>query len=643
VIGCDASPASRKRRLEVDCAVAEALLERAARGAGPECTVTAQRGREALNLLEESALPTAVFTIANRTAQLVNAAWRALFGTRDAYTAIPGVDEIGRTGSTLHHAKLALDLGSPAYVAATLRASRNELGATTSVIVVCVDITDEVIARELAVDADALVWSGPLGRDADYFNQRWSRYVGPGVTWLRAIHPDDASKCANGLAWAVRERGATDIEARVVRTNGEFRWHRIRLAISGAGTRWTGTAIDIHDAHNATVERNALLALERVARADAEEANRLKDQFIAAVSHELRTPLTTIVLWEAVLRNEAADSALRAQALEVIRQSVLVQSRVVGDMLDISRAISGKLYVDLRPVDIEHVVRAAFESIAPVALDKHVTLDRRGLLVGGHVHGDAVRLRQVLDNLLSNAVKFTEPGGRITVSASRRGRSIVIEVEDTGCGITPEFLPRLFEPFSQTDDPSTRVAGGLGLGLAIAKRLVELHGGTLVASSAGAGLGATLTVTLPEATAAGATPALIRRTPVLGRMRVLVIDDDHRVLEALAVLLDRAGAEVETAESAAVGRARIERRAPEAVVCDIAMPGEDGYSFISRLRASGNDVVAIALTAHATEADARRALAAGFDCHLAKPIDIERLVANIDQLVIAHRGAARAP
>jgi signal transduction histidine kinase/ActR/RegA family two-component response regulator len=644
MIGGDASPASRQHRLDVDCALAEVLLERVTPDSRPESEATAQRRREALNLIEQSELPTAVFTIANRTSRLVNAAWRALFGTRDAYTAIPGVDDTGRTGSTVHHAKLALDRdGRPAYVAATLRASRNELGATMCVIVVCVDITDEVVARELAVGADALAWSGPLACDADYFNQRWSRYAGPGVSFRQVIHPDDASKCSTGLAWAVRERGSTDVEVRVRRTDGDFRWHRIRFAISATGKRWTATAIDIHDARNATGERNALLALERAARADAEEANRLKDQFLAAVSHELRTPLTTIALWAAVLRNEASDSALRDRALEVIQQSVLVQSRVVGDMLDISRAINGKLYVDLRPVDVEHVVCAAFESIAPVALEKHIALDRRGLLVGGEVQGDVVRLRQVLDNLLSNAVKFTEPGGRVTVTASRRGRSIVIEVEDTGCGITPEFLPRLFEPFSQMDDPATRTSGGLGLGLAIAKRLVELHGGTLVASSQGLGCGAMLILTLPEAAARRTTLALVPRTPMLDHMRVLVIDDDHRVREALALLLDRAGAEVETAESAEVGRTRIAHRAPEAVVCDIAMPGEDGYSFISRLRSSGNDVVVIALTAHATEADAGRALAAGFDCHLAKPVDFERLVENIDQLVVAHREAARAP
>ena len=640
----DVSAASRKHRLDVDCAIADALLERSAHEEKPGPAANARPSLEAMTLLEESTLPIAVFEVATRKPRLINAAWRGLFGARDAYSAIPGVDEAGRGRSMFHHAELALDLaGRPTYLAATLRASRNELDTSACVIVVCADITDEVIARELAVDADALVWSGPLGCDADYFNQRWLAYVASDGDWQHSIHPDDAARCTKGLAWAVHERGSIEIEARIRRADGEFRWHRIGLAIANAGPRWTGTASDVHDARNATAERNALVALERAARADAEQANHLKDQFLAAVSHELRTPLTTMVLWEAILRDEAADGTLRARALEAIRQCVLVQSRLVGDLLDISRAKSGKLYVDLRTVDIEHLVGEALETIVPLALAKQIALDRRGTLDGGEVHGDAVRLRQVLDNLLTNAVKFTERGGRVTVTVSRRGRSIVIEVEDTGCGIVPELLPRLFEPFTQSHDASTHSDGGLGLGLAIAKRLVELHGGTLVASSQGTGRGATLTVALPAAVVPGVTPVVVRRTPALQRMRVLVIDDDQRVREALGVLLDRAGAEVETADSAEMGRARIARRAPEAVVCDIAMPGEDGYAFIARLRSSGCDVVAIALTAHATEADVGRALAAGFDRHLAKPIDFERLVANIDELVVAHRAAATAP
>jgi CheY-like chemotaxis protein/anti-sigma regulatory factor (Ser/Thr protein kinase) len=344
-----------------------------------------------------------------------------------------------------------------------------------------------------------------------------------------------------------------------------------------------------------------------------------------------------MVLWEGILRDEASDAALRRRALDAIKQSLVAQSRVVGDLLDISRAAAGKLRVDFREVDIEKVVCEAVDAIAPSAHAQQIELRLRGTTAGALVSGDAARLRQVLDNLLVNAVKFTDAGGRITVSVSSRGRSIAVEIADTGSGIAPELMPHLFDPFSQGDNTPARMDSGLGLGLAIARRLVELHRGTLAASSDGPGRGATLRIVLPTAVAATKVPSLVARAPDLVRTCVLVIDDDQRVREALAHLLARSGAVVETAESARVGRERIAHRAPEAVVCDIAMPGEDGYSFIRGLRASGSDVAAIALTARASESDVAEALAAGFDRHLAKPIDFERLLENLDELVVARR------
>lgn len=632
--------ASRQRVLDRACRLANALLERSTLDTGAVRVEPAWRRREALELFEELAMPTVVVDIANRTTRLANAAWRALFGAHGAYEVLAGVDGAGRGRLAVHVAELVLDLGGrPAYGAATLLASRDGDGATTCVIVVCEDITDEVIARELAVDADALVWSAPLAGDPDYYNRRWSTYSASRPAWQRPIHRDDLTRCIQGLAEVIRKYGATELEARLRRADGRYRWHRLRFA--SAASRWFATAIDVHDAHEATAAHQELIAREAAARASAEEANRLKDRFLATVSHELRTPLTTMVLWEGVLRDDHVDPVLRARALEAIRQSVVVQSRVVGDLLDISRAISGKLYVDLRAVDVDQLVSDALAAIAPVATARSIALDRRGSAAGSEVRGDAVRLRQVLDNLLTNAVKFTEPGGRVTVIVTRRGRSIVIDVEDTGRGIAAEFLPRLFEPFSQIDDATTRSAGGLGLGLAIASRLVELHGGTLVASSRGPRRGATLTVTLPAVAASSASPPLVAPAHRLERVRVLVIDDDPRVREALSVLLERAGALVDTADSAESGRAWIARSAPDAVVCDIAMPVEDGYSFIRGLRASGNAIAAIALTAHAGEHDVALALAAGFDRHLAKPIDVNRLVANIAELV-ARRSAERS-
>jgi signal transduction histidine kinase/CheY-like chemotaxis protein len=628
----------RERRLDVACRLTDALL-----GVGP-----APGRREVLDIVEDWELPTAVFDVANGTPRLANAAWRALFGTRDAYAGIAGIagiDEVSRTGVATHLVELALELeGRPVYCAATLRPSRDELGATTCVIVVCTDITDEVVARQLAVHADALAWSARCEGHADYVNLRWSTYTKSGSDWRHAIHPGDVEKCNNALVWAVRERGSADIEARVRRADGEYRWHAVRFSLASSGSRWFGTAIDIHDTRHAAAERNELLARERAARADAERANRLKDQFLATVSHELRAPLTAMVLWGGILRDDSVAPELRAKAHDAIQQSAEVQARVVGDLLDVARAIAGKLHIDIRTVEVEQLVRGALDAITPAALAKQIVLDRRGTLVGGELLGDAVRLRQVLVNLLANAVKFSEPGGRVTIGVSRRARSITIEVEDRGRGIAPELLPHLFEPFNHAGDSSRHGEGGLGLGLAIAKQLVELHRGTIVASSDGPGHGTTLTVVLPAVASRRAAPASHRvgYAPGLDHARVLVIDDDPRVREALAVLLDRAGAVVDTADSAAMARVRIADCPPDALVCDIAMPVEDGYSFIRGLRGSGGDIAAIALTAHATETDVSRSLAAGFDRHLAKPVEFERLVASIAELVGARREPSRS-
>jgi signal transduction histidine kinase/CheY-like chemotaxis protein len=620
----------RESRLGVACRLTDVMI-----GVGSE---------RALNLVEEWHLPTAVLDVARRAAPLVNNAWRALFGTRDAYTAFERVDEVARTRDTVHLAEAPLDLGGrPAHVAVTLHPSCDTDGAaTTSVIVVCIDITDEVCARRLGVDADALVWSGPLDNDPDYFNHRWSAYIGRDSAWQHAVHALDVLKCSEALRWATRERGSIDVEARIARANGDWRWHRVRFEVDGSA-RWFGTAVDIHDARNAAAERNDLLAREREARADAEQANRLKDQFLGVVSHELRAPLTTMVLWENILRDDANNLALRTKALDAIRQSAQLQSRVVGDLLDVSRAIAGKLHIDLRPIELERVVGVAIEEITPSAVEKQIVLERRGDLTGVSVQADAVRLRQVLGNVLSNAVKFTGRGGRVTISLSRRGRSVVIEVADSGVGIEAEVLPRLFEAFSQTDDSTMSRGTGLGIGLAIAKQLVELHHGTIAATSAGPGSGTMLTIVLPVSAEVATSPSGLTRDMPRGldltHTRVLVVDDDPRVRDALALLLGRAGAIVETAGSAELARARISGRAPHVLVCDIAMPIEDGYSLISGLRAGGSDVPAIALTAYATATDVERALAAGFDRHVAKPVDIETLVAIIDELTRAPSGA----
>jgi signal transduction histidine kinase/CheY-like chemotaxis protein len=448
------------------------------------------------------------------------------------------------------------------------------------------------------------------------------------VTWQQRIHHDDLTRCVQALGEATRTRTTVEIEARLY-DRDEPRWHRVVFALSGG--RWFASAVDIHAARTTNAERAELLVTALAARADAELANRHKDQFLAAVSHELRTPLTTMLLWERVLRDAGSDPAAREQALDAIHDSAVAQSRLVGDLLDISRAISGKLRVDLRSIDVTRLVAEALAAVATIAAARGISIISPDVMRAVLVCGDGFRVRQILDNLLSNALKFTQRGGAVGVSIVVRSRQVRISITDTGRGIAAAFLERIFDPFSQSDDALTRASSGTGLGLAISKQLVELQHGTLTVSSRGHNLGSTFSVTLPAAGRAS-SPTVASHVQSLGKVRILVVDDDCRVLDALKLLLGRAGAVVVTAQSTDDAKLRLAEQLPDVLLCDIAMPGEDGYSLIASLRASGVAVPAIALTAHAMEADAARAIAAGFDVHLAKPVDFDRLVGCISSL-----------
>ncbi|CAN5350328.1 hypothetical protein BH11MYX1_BH11MYX1_44570 [soil metagenome] len=379
----------------------------------------------------------------------------------------------------------------------------------------------------------------------------------------------------------------------------------------------------------------AQLGVERAARIRAEQASAMKDRFLAAVSHELRAPITTILLWERVLRDPNSSSLLLDRAIDAIHQSTETRVRLVAELLDVSRAISGKLHIECVPVDLDRVLYDAILAIRILATTKHIVLERHGEARCGSVMGDAGRLRQILDNLLANAVNFTTGPGRVLVATSREADTVTIDIADSGRGIVAAFLPRIFEPFSQLEDVMTRKAGGLRLGLAISLELATLHRGTLTARSGGEDLGSTFTLTLPASNCEALQPVGRPHDQLLHQVRVLVIDDDERVCDVLARLLSNAGAVVETATSAAAGRAKLLLAQPQALVCDLAMPDEDGCTFLRTLRAAGSQVPAIALTAHATPTDITRARSAGFEVHLAKPVDFELLVENIDQLVAA--------
>ena len=402
------------------------------------------------------------------------------------------------------------------------------------------------------------------------------------------------------------------------------------------------------------VEERLRLALvgEQMARAEAETANRMKDEFLATVSHEIRTPLNAIMGWSHLLRGGRLDQATAARALETIDRNAKSQAQLIEDILDVSRMITGKLRLNNEPVDIASVINAAIDSVQ-LALDSkglhlEVTLDpsaRRTL-------GDAGRLQQVVWNLLANAIKFTPSGGRIEVRVERAGDDLQIQVSDTGQGIGPDFLPFIFDRFRQADGTTTRQHGGLGLGLAIVRHLIELHGGTISADSAGADKGATFTIRLPLAPQAtrGQKASKERRVvnaftslPSLQDVKVLLVDDDPDTLQILSVMLAESKAGVQTAESVSEALEILEWYQPDVLVSDLAMPGEDGYSFIRKVRDrevnTGRETPVIALTSYVRVEDRARALSAGFNMFVPKPVQPEELITTIANLAEAETAA----
>ena len=393
-------------------------------------------------------------------------------------------------------------------------------------------------------------------------------------------------------------------------------------------------------------ELRALYARERELRRDAEEANRIKDEFLSTVSHELRTPLNAILGWTWLLANGQLDEAAGRRAVATIERNARAQSQIIDDLLDVSRIITGKLRLHVEPMDLIQVIEAVLDSIGPAAGAKEIRIERRLDPAAARAKGDPQRLQQIVWNLLSNAVKFTPRGGRIEVALARRDSQIEIRVSDTGIGIRQEFLSQVFERFRQADSSSTRTHGGLGLGLAIVRHLVELHGGTVEAHSDGEGKGATFLVRLPvPAASPAAAPSVPQPQSAalpagstsreLRDLRVLLVDDEPDAREVLPAVLEQFGARVTVAASAAEAIAALQRSAVDVLVADIGMPGEDGYALIRRVRAlEGHlrDLPAIALTAYAGEADRRRALEAGFQIHLAKPVEPADLIAALATL-----------
>jgi signal transduction histidine kinase/CheY-like chemotaxis protein len=388
--------------------------------------------------------------------------------------------------------------------------------------------------------------------------------------------------------------------------------------------------------------REQLLLRAERARAEAEAANRIKDEFLATLSHELRTPLTSLLGWSSVLREARRDEKVLKQGLDAIDRNARVQAQLIDDLLDVSRIVSGKLHLDVRPLDIGSVTRAAINIVQPAADAKGITLDYWSQPGLGAISADSARLQQIIWNLLSNAVKFTPHGGKIHISVLQDDANATVTVSDTGQGIEAEFLPRVFDRFRQADSSTTRSFGGLGLGLAIVRHLVELHGGTVSAHSDGVGKGATFSASFPLLTDRAAPIAVhsgeIHASELrsLDGLRVLLVDDEVETRQIISTVVERTGAEVKTCTSAREALTELVTWRPHVILSDIGMPDEDGYSFINRVRSLSHDeggaTPAAALTAYARDEDRKLALDAGYQMHIAKPIGAGQLVVMIAKL-----------
>jgi signal transduction histidine kinase len=406
-----------------------------------------------------------------------------------------------------------------------------------------------------------------------------------------------------------------------------------------------GVAISILSQARLSLEakRQQLLASEQDARRAAEDANRLKDEFLSTVSHELRTPLTAINGWALMLRAGRLDAEQSARALETIVRSAKSQNQLINDLLDVSRIISGKMRLDVAHVKLCSVIEAAIETIRPAAEAKEIHLSALLDPAVDMFSGDAERLQQVVWNLLSNAVKFAPNGGRVEVRLERADSHVEIVVADDGQGIKPEFLPHVFESFRQEDAGTNRQQGGLGLGLAIVRHIVELHGGTVRVASEGLGKGATFTVALPIARgravsrdkASDGRLAPINPPSLVG-VRALFVDDEADARDLIAMMLAARGAEVRTAVSAMEALAACDEWRPDILISDIGMPGEDGYILMKKLRARekllGGHIPAIALTAYGRGEDRLRALSVGYEYHVPKPVEEVELLAAVASL-----------
>jgi PAS domain S-box-containing protein len=489
----------------------------------------------------------------------------------------------------------------------------------------------------------------PDGRN-DFSNQFAADFIGvdadqlTGERWAAAVHPDERAELFDRWSRSMLTGEPFEMLYRFRRSgDGQYRWFLGRMAPlrgpDGRIVKWFGLNTDLHDQKLAEIERTELLEREKAARAEAEAANRMKDEFLATLSHELRTPLNAILGWIQLLRTETLTEIQRAHALDTIESSAKLQTQLVADILDVSRIITGKLRIEVKWVELKEVVTAAIETLLPAAVAKGIAIDLQVDPVLEPVRGDPERLQQVMWNLLSNAIKFCSRGGLVAITIIDAENMVEVIVADDGEGIPAEVLPHIFERFRQGDNSTKRRYGGLGLGLAIVRHLMELHGGTVDAHSRGQGMGATFRVQLPKLALTVPDPAREsikpEPTPDLAGLHVVVLDDDASLREILSLFLEGNGARVSSVASVAEAMRTVHTERPDAVISDISMPYEDGYDLVRQLREvdrAGQPIPALALTAHARNEERHRTLSAGFHAHMTKPVDMKELVVVVARL-----------
>lgn len=505
--------------------------------------------------------------------------------------------------------------------------------------------------RQLAENIDAVFWLKEVSENrVSYVSPAYERLWGLNPqelyqnqqNWLNYIHTEERES-VDSVFQEKAALGQFDEEYRIVLPNDSIRWVRDRcfplVNESGEIYRFVGIAEDITVRKQTEIERDRLFELEQTAHAEAERANRIKDEFLAILSHELRSPLNPISGWVQLLQTREFDRSRMNQGLATIARNVKLQTQLIDDLLDVAKILRGKLSLNAIPLNLSFVIEAALDTVRTAAVAKSILITPN-LPNIGQVSADSTRLQQIIWNLLSNAIKFTPSGGRVDISLERVDNLAQITVSDTGKGINSDFLPHIFEYFRQEDVSITRKHGGLGLGLAIVRHLVEAHGGTISADSPGENLGATFTIQLPLLNVEPKledTNERLEGELNLNGIRVLCVDDEPDTLEMLGILFTECGASVITVASAAEVLSTIESFQPDILISDIGMPEIDGYTLLQQIRSlppeKGGQIPAIALTAFAGEIDQKKALSLGFQRHLTKPLDFNCLIQAIVALV----------